>query len=116
METAYFQSNKTLVEICKNIISENYFKQNVYLGKVVTGEAFISDSGRDTIIRKYNPLCVDMETASIAHVCYANNIPCIAIRSISDTEDESGIELSENNCVLAANNSIEIVEMLIKRI
>lgn len=116
METEYFQSNKNLIKICKHILSENHFKQSVYFGKIVTGEAFISDSGRDVITAKYNPLCIDMETASIAHVCYVNHIPYIAIRSISDTKDESGIEVFKNNCVLAANNSIEIVKMLIKRI
>ncbi len=116
MENIYFESNKTLVEICKKIVKENKFKQRIFFGKIVTGEAFINDSGRTEIIKKYNPLCVDMETASIAHVCYANKIPCVAIRSITDTENESGIETFENNCVLAANNSIEIVEKLLKSI
>lgn len=116
MKNIYFESNKTLVEICKKLINENKFKQKVYFGKIVTGESFITDSGRSNIIEKYDPLCVDMETASIAHVCYANKIPCIAIRSITDTENESGIETFEDNCVLASNNSINIVEMLLKNI
>lgn len=57
-----------------------------------------------------------METASIAHVCYVNKIPCIAIRSITDTQNESGIETFEKNCVSAANNSIVVVERLLKSI
>ncbi|MGL5149747.1 MAG: phosphoglycerate transporter, partial [Clostridium sp.] len=69
--------------------------------------------GRREIIEKYNPLCVDMETASIAHVCYANSIPFLAIRSITDTETDSGIETFEVNCVSAALNSINILERII---
>lgn len=114
MENIYFESNKILVEACEKVVKENSFKQRIFFGKIVTGEVFISDSGRTEIIKKYDPLCVDMETASIAHVCYANQIPCLAIRSITDTEKESGIEAFESNCNLAANNSIEIVEKLLK--
>ena len=116
MESIYFKANETLLEACKKVVREDNFKQKIFFGKIVTGEAFISDSGRGVIIEKYNPLCVDMETASIAHVCYANKVPFLAIRSMSDTESESGIENFEKNCVLAANNSIDFVEKLLKSI
>ena len=43
-----------------------------------------------------------MESASVAHVCYVNNIPFIAIRSITDTEDHSGVANFEQNCKKAA--------------
>ncbi|MDZ5017015.1 phosphoglycerate transporter, partial [Clostridium perfringens] len=76
--------------------------------------AFISSSGRSDIISKYNPLCVDMETASIAHVCYVNKIPFIAIRSITDTEKEYGIEAFENNCVTVSNRSINVVQKILE--
>lgn len=54
-----------------------------------------------------------METASIAHVCYANNIPFIAIRSITDTESECGLENFELNCVSASDNSINMLEKIL---
>lgn len=114
MENIYFEANSALVKICREIAEENTFKQKIYFGKVVTGEAFISDRGRNEIIDKYDPLCVDMETASVAHVCYVNKIPFVAVRSITDTENESGIEVFEDNCVSAANNSIDIVEKMLK--
>jgi adenosylhomocysteine nucleosidase len=116
MDNIYFTADNTLVDLCKKVIEENQFSQKILFGRIVTGEAFISDSGREDIIEKYNPLCVDMETASIAHVCYVNKIPFIAIRSITDTEDESGSEVFENNCVSVANNSIEVLEKLIEKI
>lgn len=116
MDSIYFKSNDSLVNLCKKIVEENNFNQKVIFGRIVTGETFISNRGRDEIINKYNPLCVDMETASIAHVCYVNKIPFIAIRSITDTEEKSGVETFEDNCVVASNNSIHIVRLLVKNI
>ena len=68
----------------------------------LTGEAFITDDGRQRINEQFNPLTVDMETASIAHVCYVNKIPFIAIRSVTDTEKHSGAEYFEENCEKAS--------------
>ncbi|MCU5222742.1 MULTISPECIES: 5'-methylthioadenosine/adenosylhomocysteine nucleosidase [Bacillus] len=114
MESVYFKTDSTLLELSREVIENNQFIQNIYFGKVVTGEAFISESGRVEIISKYNPLCVDMETASIAHVCYANTIPFLAVRSITDTEEASGIEVFEDNCVSASHHSIHFVKKLLE--
>ncbi len=114
MESVYFKADSKLVELCREVIDKNTFTQKIFVGRIVTGEAFISDSGRTEIISKYHPLCVDMETASIAHVCYVNNVPFIAIRSITDTEDECGVEIFENNCVSASNNSLSIVKKILE--
>ncbi len=114
MESIYFKADSKLVELCRSMIDKNTFTQKILFGRIVTGEAFISDNGRTEIISKYHPLCVDMETASIAHVCYVNNVPFIAIRSITDTEEECGIEAFENNCVSASNNSINMVKKILE--
>lgn len=116
MKSIYFRSDNELLELCKAMVSKNNFAQKIYFGKIVTGESFISDNGRDKIITKYNPLCVDMETASIAHVCYVNKIPFIAIRSISDTEDESGTEAFEKNCGSVSLNSINVLKKILEMV
>lgn len=51
MEKIYFEANNTLVDICRKIAKENTFEQKIFFGKIVTGEAFISDSGRNEIIK-----------------------------------------------------------------
>jgi adenosylhomocysteine nucleosidase len=114
MKSIYFKADSKLVGLCRAMIDKNTFTQKIFFGRIVTGEAFISDNGRTEIISKYHPLCVDMETASIAHVCYVNNAPFIAIRSITDTEDECGIEIFENNCASVSNNSINIVKKILE--
>jgi len=114
MKSIYFKADSELLKLCKACLKENTFTQKIHFGKIVTGEAFISDSGRTEIISKYSPLCVDMETASIAHVCYANEIPFLAVRSITDTEDEYGNETFEKNCVSASHNSINVVKKILE--
>lgn len=106
MSTIYFDADENLLNIAK-LISKN--NQTVHFGRMVTGEQFIQDNLREKINKKYFPLSVDMETASIAHVCYVNQVPFIAIRSITDTVSHSGIENFEKNCKQASNIAKDVV-------
>ena len=106
MESVYFRADDKL---SSGIIRANSEDKSVFLGRIVTGEVFIVEDGRAQIIEKHNPHCVDMETASIAHVCYANEIPFAAIRSISDTPHESGSEAFEKYVKQAADKSIHVL-------
>lgn len=114
MPDIYFYADKGLLSVFKKAILNAKLPQTIYFGKIVTGESFIDKDGRDIINQKYNPLCVDMETAAIAHVCYANRIPYIAVRSVSDTEENSGEDNFSRYCNLASENSFKVVELLLK--
>jgi len=106
MESVYFKADAAMVD---GLLRANNGDATVSVGKIVTGEAFIDHDGRDVIIDKHDPHCVDMETAAIAHVCYANGIPFAAIRSISDTPHESGSEAFEKYMKQAADKSIDVL-------
>lgn len=116
MPDIYFYADKGLLSLCKSVISDAKLPQTVYFGRVVTGEAFIDQDGRDLINQKFKPLCVDMETAAIAHVCYVNKVPFIAVRSISDNEDNSGEDNFARYCDLASKNSFKVVDLLLNQI
>lgn len=75
---------------------------------------FIPDERREQIIRKFAPLSVDMETAAVAHVCYVNRIPFLAVRSITDTAAHSGIGAFEENCVAASGIAAALTAEVIK--
>jgi adenosylhomocysteine nucleosidase len=47
--------------------------------------------------------------ARIAHVCYANRLPCLSVRTITDTESQAGVEVFERHCEQAAVISKDIV-------
>ena len=116
MPSVFFKSNDVLIQLSKNAIKRLPSKYNIYFGRMVTGESFITDDGRDEINALFEPLTVDMETASIAHTCYVNEIPFIAIRTLTDTATHSGTAHFEENVVTASEISKEIVLELLRDI
>ena len=116
LPSVYFESDKILLTLSKKVVEIIKTKGKIYFGKMVTGEKFITDEGRNEINKIFEPLSVDMETASIAHTCYVNKIPFIAIRCITDTATHSGVENFDKNCLIASEISKDIVIELIKQI
>ena len=113
MDSVYFQADPQLLKLSKQAVSKVNVAGKVYWGRMVTGEAFIADEGRQAINEQFSPLSVDMETASIAHVCYVNNVPFIAIRSITDTATHSGVGHFEENCPKASGIAKDITVALL---
>jgi adenosylhomocysteine nucleosidase len=55
------------------------------VGRAISGTAFLANpSYRDYLYTTLQAEAVDMETAAVAHVAYANRIPFIGFRSLSD--------------------------------
>lgn len=115
METIYFQADKTLLELTQKAVNENNLT-NIYFGKIISGERFIENNHRKYIEEKFSPLCVDMETAAIAHVCYVNDIPFISIRTVTDTPDNIGVDEFDLNCDKASEISVSVVRGLLEEI
>lgn len=102
MKSVFFQADRELIELSKAAVSKIGPTGKVIWGRMATGESFITDEGRQKIYNESAPLTVDMETASIAHVCYVNNIPFISIRCVTDTATHKGIDHFEENCTKAS--------------
>lgn len=80
-------------------------------GNGVSGSAFVDNAGlREWIFATFEAQVVDMESAAVAQVAWANQVPFIAFRSLSDLagggegENEMGVFMS-----LAAENSALLV-------
>lgn len=52
--------------------------------------------------------------AAIAHVCYVNAVPFLAVRSITDTAKHSGVEYFEKNCKIASMIARDITAALLE--
>lgn len=107
LESNYFMADEELCAMAREYSRTS--THPILFGTMVTGEQFIEDEKRDEINEKYAPLSVDMETASVAHVCYVNCIPFLAVRTITDTVTHQGIETFDKNCEAASEISAEIV-------
>ena len=113
METEFFKADPRLLQWSRQAVKTLGMENRVYWGRMATGEAFITDEGRQTINRRFAPLTVDMETAAIAHVCHVNSIPFLAIRTVTDTADHRGSEQFEQNCTKAAAIARDITMALL---
>lgn len=61
----------------------------VHLGLIATGDRFINDAAAARAVREALPdaICVEMEGAAVAQVCYEFGVPCAVLRTISDRAD-----------------------------
>ena len=116
MPSVSIKADEALLKAAKKAVTQLDIGSKAYFGRMVTGEKFIEDDGRDEILSAFGPLTVDMETASIAHVCYVNSIPYIAVRTVTDTAKHAGTDTFEKNCPPASVISKDIVLELLKNI
>lgn len=85
-----FGINKVYVDCEKELYNKIFEisnkEYNTKLGTILSSDKFISDEEVKKEIKSNfnNTVAVDMETASISHVCEVNNVPFCAIRAISD--------------------------------
>ena len=104
------------IEVDKTIL-DLFNGMDVTIGPIATGDKFIVNiEEKNNIKNVFNALCIEMEGASIAQVCYLNKIPFLVIRSITDKKDGSSkVDFEtfiESSSIKAAN----ILKELLKKI
>ena len=85
-------------------------------GAGVSGGAFVDNATfREHTFDTFGTRVLDMESAAVAHVAYANRVPFIAVRSLSDlaggAEGENQMEIFLG---LAAGNAAAVVKALLR--
>lgn len=116
METEFFRADEKLLAASHRAAETLDPARRVIWGRIATGEAFIDSEGRADVNRRYSPLCVDMESAGVAHVCYAFDVPFLSIRSLSDTADHRGVENFEANSRAASEASRDVTLAIIRQL
>lgn len=112
-----FPTDSSLLDKTRNLINLNANNSKIHIGKIISGDVFVSNhADKEKLINLYNPLCVEMEGAAIAHVCYINKIPYISFRGISDSADNSARETYDQNEILAANEAGKLVLKFLKEL
>ena len=133
---AYFEANSSQLEVATtaileileeqhlhNVISEkdldkfNIHQPQLHVGLIGSGDLFFSTNSQKEKLQQNLPeiLCVEMEGAAVAQVCYEFDIPFIIIRTISDDADDHST-LDFNSFIEKISNvySIEIIKNIIK--
>jgi len=77
----FVESDSYLIKLAKEVGDES-----THTGVIASGDIFCTEEAMSSkIATKFGALCVEMEGASIAQVCYLSHIPFLVIRSISDS-------------------------------
>ena len=110
----YINGDKELVKLARKINIET----NLTVGTISSGDIFISDQKMgEKINKKFNALCVEMEGAAIAQVCYLSQIPFLVVRAISDSPYDKDNHITfEEFLKISSSMAAKFVEQLIKKI
>lgn len=95
----------------------NIHTPQLHTGLIGSGDLFFSTNSQKEKLKQNLPevLCVEMEGAAVAQVCYEFEIPFIIIRTISDdADDHSTIDFNSFIEKISNVYSIEIIKNIIK--
>lgn len=116
LDTFDFKCNDTLVEIAEKACSEaSDFK--TFTGRIVSGDTFVASVDKIQYLEKeFSAIACEMEGASIAQVCYLNDIPFVVIRSISDNANNGAHMDFEKFTPIGVKNSTFILKSMIEKL
>ncbi len=117
MDHSIFEADRKLMELAKEVCAEVIPEVGVHTGRIVSGDQFISDSGKkDWLVENFGGYCTEMEGAAIAQAAYLNNIPFLIIRAISDKADHSAEMTYTEFEELAIGHTVKLLMRLLERL
>lgn len=109
----YFESDKRFTDLIPN-------RSDIKKGLICSGDKFIASLEEVQTIQKAFPevLAVDMESATIAQVCYLRKVPVMVMRVISDSPGASKDNTAQYNDFWqdAPAHTFNLVQDLLKQI
>lgn len=110
----YVKSDDYLISLATSSINKDI---NVLLGTIASGDIFCTEKWMsEKIHNKFNALCIEMEGASIAQVCFLNHIPFLVIRSISDTPNGNNKITYDEFLKISSANVAEYLKDIIMKL
>lgn len=114
----YIESDLYLLNIANEVKNElKNINYNIKSGVIASGDIFCTEENMSKKINsKFDALCVEMEGASIAQVCYLAHIPFLVIRSISDIPNGNNTLTYEEFLNISSNNVANFVYKIIEKL
>ena len=120
MNVFSFKADETLRKVAAECCKKANPDIQVFEGRVVSGDQFISDKGvassevKDELIREFAGSCTEMEGAAIAQAAYLNHVPFVVLRAISDKADNSATMDYPTFEKAAARHCANLVKEMVK--
>lgn len=118
MNVFSFEADKKMIAAIQKIFPTLPEAQGhkLAVGRVASGDKFVADKKLKTnIIDAFNPLCVEMEGAAIAHAAFLCKVPFVILRTLSDMADDKEETTYTFNENTAAQLSGAILLAIIKK-
>lgn len=112
-----FKADKALADAAAAAFAKTDLagQHKITRGLIASGDQFISGGEKkDFIVSTFKPQCVEMEGCAIAQACYANKVPFVIIRCMSDAADDSVKETysEETAAKLSSNFLLEVIKQI----
>ena len=106
----YYTFNHPSINV-EELNKESNFK--VYLGKVISGDTFITLNNVNKIDKEIlqDALCGEMESGAVAQVSYILNIPCVIIRTHVYKKDNA-LDMDQNIKLASHNGAMVLLRLL----
>lgn len=106
----YIYSDSELLNKAKRILAK-LSDQKAVVGTIASGDRFVTETEKSNEINQiFGAACVEMEGASVAHVCFLDKIPFIVIRSISDSINDMNKIDYDKFMPIAATKAAEFIK------
>lgn len=116
MDNSIFQADERMITLAKEICKEVIPSVGIHTGRIVSGDQFISDSGKkEWLVENFGGYCTEMEGAAIAQTAYLNQLPFLIIRAISDKADHSAEMAYDKFVEVAIDNTVKLLDQLVAR-
>jgi len=111
------ESAGRIIELSRIQTSRGERSPRILKGIIATGDLFVaSPVKRDELRRTLQADAVEMEGAAVAQICYQFAVPCLVIRSISDSADSNARSDANEFMATAARNSSVLVSAIVERL
>lgn len=114
MDVFSFAADEELAELAKKACEEVNPEIQVFRGRIVSGDQFVSDRAvKEKIAGNFDGYCTEMEGAAIAQAAFLNGIPFVVVRAISDKADDSATVDYPAFERLAVEHSVKLIEKFV---
>jgi adenosylhomocysteine nucleosidase len=114
MDVFSFQTDENLAGLAKKACEEVNPEIQVFRGRIVSGDQFVSDKAvKEKISENFDGYCTEMEGVAIAQAAFLNKIPFVVVRAISDKADDSATMDYPTFEKLAAEHSAKLVKKFV---
>ena len=89
----------------------------VVTGVIVTGDAFVASPAKKDVLRdEFKADATEMEGAAVAQICWQRRVPCLILRSLSDSAGAKAPEDERRFEKRAAQNAARLVIGIVGRL